>query len=105
MLRFAREVAQRASGRVREDLGRDRDFQIIVERLLELVGEAARGISAATRAAHPDVPWQAIVGMRNILAHDYGEINYGRVWVAAEIGIPDLIAKLERIVAALPPPE
>lgn len=57
MLGFAREVAQRVSGRVREDLDSDRDFQIIVERLLELVGEAARGISAATRAAHPDVPW------------------------------------------------
>lgn len=105
MLNFARDAHRLAQDRKREDLDSDFIFRLASERILELVGEAARRVSEVGRATHPQIAWIDIVGMRNVLAHDYGEINYEKVWIALSEKIPDLIAKLEPIVAALPPPE
>jgi uncharacterized protein with HEPN domain len=71
---------------------------------LELVGECARRISPVTRQAHPAVPWQDIVGMRNIIAHEYGRVDLDELWKTAERDAPRLVSALEAIVAALPPP-
>lgn len=105
MLKFARDAHRLAQGRRREDLATDYAFRLASERILELVGEAARRVSAGGQAAHPEIAWRGIIGMRNILAHDYGEIDYTEVWKALSERIPELIAKLEPIVDALPPPE
>ncbi|MBX3503457.1 MAG: DUF86 domain-containing protein [Alphaproteobacteria bacterium] len=80
MLGFGRDALRLAQDRERADLDRDFTFRLAAERILELVGEAARRVSPAVRGAHPDIPWIDTVGMRNV-------------------------PKLERIVAALPPPE
>ena len=42
---------------------------------LEIAGDACRGISAELLARYPEVPWSAIIGMRNILIHDYFGLN------------------------------
>jgi len=104
MLGFAREVAAFIRGRKREDLDFDRAFLRSLERSLELVGECARRISAGTWQAYPSVPWRDIVGMRNIIAHEYGRVNLDQVWRTAHRDIPPLVAALEEIVAGLPPP-
>jgi uncharacterized protein with HEPN domain len=44
----------------------------------KLVASFAAG--PAFQPAHAEIPWRAIVGQRNILAHDYGEIDDSRVW-------------------------
>jgi uncharacterized protein with HEPN domain len=59
-----------------------------VERQLLVIGEAARGISDKLRKANPQLPWSAIIGQRNVLAHDYGEILTERVWRVATDNIP-----------------
>ena len=73
------------------------------QRIVELIGEAAR--PDVGKARHPNIPWRQIVGARNILAHNYGSIDYDVLWTILHEGIPDLVTKLEPIVAALPPPE
>lgn len=80
MLGFAREVVEFSRGRRRADLDHDRAFLRALERALELVGECARRISAGTRRAHPAVPWQDIVGMRNVIAHEYGRVDLDEIW-------------------------
>ena len=66
-----------------EEFVRDRTFQDYlsnrmlrgaVERHIEIVGEAARRVSEETRQAHPEIPWHAIVGQRNVLAHEYDQV-------------------------------
>jgi len=79
----------------------DRRTQLAVERALELVGEAARRVSAQLRDAHPELPWRSIVGLRNVLVHDYGEIDSARVFAVAVRDIPALLAVLEPLL----PPE
>ena len=104
MLGFAREVVEFSRGRQRADLDRDRAFLRALERALELVGECARRISPGTRQAHPAVPWRDIVGMRNVIAHEYGRVDLDEIWKTAERDAPRLVAALESIVAVLPPP-
>lgn len=103
MARYARAAADVVAGRTFEEYGRDLTLQLALERALEIVGEAARKVSREFRQAHPEIPWEAIVGQRHVLAHDYGRIKQDRIWRVATAEIPDLLAKLERI--APPPPE
>ncbi len=104
MLAFAREVAAFIDGRKRADLDRDVAFLRAVERSLELVGECARRISPGTRERYATIPWQKIVGMRNVIAHEYGRVNFDEIWKTAQHDTPSLVSALEEIVAALPPP-
>ena len=79
----------------------DRRTQLAAERALELVGEAARRISIGFRDAHPELPWRSIVGLRNVLVHDYGEIDEARVFAVAVRDVPALLVVLEPLL----PPE
>ncbi len=69
-----------------------------VERHIEIFGEAARRVSEETRQAHPEIPWHAIVGQRNVLAHEYDEILHEAIWGIATRRIPELIAMLRRMM-------
>ncbi|WP_428675324.1 HepT-like ribonuclease domain-containing protein [Reyranella sp.] len=104
MLGFAREVVIFIRGRNREDLDSDRAFLRSLERSLELVGECARRISVGTREAYPFIAWRDIIGMRNIIAHEYGRVDPDELWKTASRDIPLLVSYMEAIVAALPPP-
>lgn len=57
----------------------DELLQVWMVHHLEILGEACRSASDPVRAEHPDVPWAAIVGMRNVLVHDYFGIDLGEV--------------------------
>ena len=69
-----------------------------VERDLEIIGEAARHISESFRAQHPEITWRKIIGLRNILSHDYGSVDDERVFAVAQTRIPELIAQLNRLL-------
>ena len=58
----------------------DEDKQGNVVRCLEIIGEAANHISEEICTANPEIPWAAIIGMRNNLIHGYNEVNYSLVW-------------------------
>jgi uncharacterized protein with HEPN domain len=76
-----------------------------VNRKFEIIGEAARHLSPAARKLFPDIPWQLAAAMRNILIHDYDEVNLNVVWETAQKDLPKLIAQIEAYLASQPPPE
>lgn len=78
----------------------DRKLQLAIERLVEIIGEAARGVSSECRAQHPGIPWSGIVAQRHVLAHEYGAIKRERIWMVATQRVPELIAQLKPL---LPP--
>lgn len=80
-----------------EDFQSDKMRRLATERLLETLGEAANHISAATRAEFPSIQWVRIVGLRNKLAHDYGEVLAARVWRIATDNVPALYSTLVSI--------
>ena len=71
-----------------------------VERSLEIVGEAARHISDETLSAHPEIPWKSIIGLRNLLAQEYGEARVDRLYLTATERVPELLRHLERFVSS-----
>jgi len=105
MLDAARVTVQFTRGRRFEDLLADRMLRSAVERNLEIVGEAARHVSLETRNKNPDVPWTSIIGLRNIIAHEYGEIRYERLWSICVNRLPALIRRLEALGVDNPPAE
>jgi uncharacterized protein with HEPN domain len=98
MLDAAREAMSFAAGRSRDDLDRDRMLVLAVVKDIEIIGEAASRTSAATRAAHPDVPWAQIIVMRNRLIHAYFDVDLQVVWDTVTGDLPLLIAMLEPLV-------
>src|SRR4249920_3032015 len=77
---------------------RDRVRRRALERMLELVGEAARRITLACRAEHPEIQWRRVIGQRNILAREYGLVDPKLLYQSARETMPSLIAALERIL-------
>lgn len=101
MLSAARLARELLEGVTREAYLGDRVRQLALERVLELLGEAARRVSDAFRAAHPEVDWRGLVGQRNVLAHEYGVIDQERLYRTGKESVPGLIAALERILQRL----
>lgn len=65
---------------------------------LEILGEAARALSDGARQAATDIPWRQVIGMRNILVHDYFGIDLGEVWNSVEHDVPPLKARLSQLL-------
>lgn len=98
MLDAALAIQAFVQGRRYEDYLADRMLRGAVERHIEIIGEAARRVSEATTEAHPDIPWRAIVGQRNVLAHEYAEVLHETVWRTATRRVPELIVALRAIL-------
>ena len=63
-------------------------------RRLEIIGEAASRLTPETQARFPQIPFRAMRGMRNIIAHDYGEVDMDLVWTTVSGDLAALIAAL-----------
>ena len=74
-----------------------------IERSLEIIGEAARRVSDGFRVAHAEIPWRQVIGQRNILAHEYGQIDHELLFRTASEDIPVLCETLRQIVSDLDP--
>ena len=76
----------------------NRMIRYAVERQLLVIGEAAHHVSAEFQEAHPEIPWRQMIGLRNVLAHEYGEIKVDRIWNAATVSVPELLKVLQPLV-------
>ena len=74
---------------------------LLVERRVDIIGEAARGVSDAFQVVHAEIPWRRIMSQRHVLAHDYGDIEDDKLWRVATVYVPELIRLLESLI---PPP-
>ena len=86
-----------------EDFLKDDLLKDAVERNLTILGEAARKISEQFKLEHLDIPWRRIIGLRNILVHEYEDINYEEIWEIITIHLPILILQLEQLMPPIPP--
>jgi uncharacterized protein with HEPN domain len=76
----------------------DRDVALLWD-----MREAAKRVSSTFKEAHPEIPWSSIIGQRNVLAHEYGEVLLERIWLVATKNIPELIQLLDPLIP--PPPK
>lgn len=65
---------------------------------LQIIGEATKQISSETRAAHPEVPWKNMAGMRDRIVHDYFGVSLEIVWDVVENHLPPLRESIRGLV-------
>lgn len=75
----------------------DEMLQVWVIHHLQIIGEAARGVSQALRDSHPEVAWAPIIALRNILVHKYFGLNLHQVWTMTQKDLPPLEEQVRQI--------
>lgn len=103
ILEAAKAIRRFVNGVTKEAFLANEEKYEAVNRKFEIIGEAARHLSPEIRKQFPDVPWQLITAMRNILIHDYDDVDLNVVWATTQDDLPSLITKLEAYVATHPP--
>ena len=98
MLDAARNAIEFTQDKTLADFLGDRMLQYAVERAVEIVGEAANRVSPSFQQAHPEIPWRKIVGQRNVLAHEYGDVDPTMMWDLTRLHLPDLVQQLEVLI-------
>ena len=62
--------------------------------LIQVIGEAAAGLSDGFIAQHPEVPWRQIIATRNRVVHGYFEVDLDILWDVAIIDVPELATRI-----------
>ena len=81
------------------------DKKAVAERYIMIVGEAAHMVSRETQERFPQIPWLDANDMRNVVAHEYMQVDYNEVWNVATVDFPKLEEQLLAIRQYLPPPD
>jgi uncharacterized protein with HEPN domain len=92
------EKIEKYSSLGHETFEHDELIQTWIVHHLQIIGEAASAIPDSFREKYPDVPWSKIIGMRNILVHNYFGIDVDAVWAVVVNDIPDLKQKIENAI-------
>ena len=74
-------------------------IQDAVIRGFEVIGEAVKHLSPELKQAHPGIPWRQIAGFRDVLIHDYGDVDVEEVWDVVEHHIPALKQVIEVLLS------
>jgi uncharacterized protein with HEPN domain len=90
-------IARKLPSAKKEFLASDM-HQVWVLYYIQLIGEAANGISAEFQQAHPIIPWKKIVAMRHLLVHQYFGIDLDEVWNTAQKDLPELQQEISLIL-------
>ncbi len=77
----------------------DRQLNLALVRLLEIIGEAANRVPEDQRARIPNVPWPQIVSLRNRLIHGDDEVDFDILWQIVTHDLPKLIKALKTPLA------
>lgn len=101
MLENAVKARSKAGSFTKADFDANEDLQMVLAHLIQTIGEAASKVFESTKAAHPEIPWKEIVGIRHRIIHDYMNINYDVLWAIATSDLEPLITQLRSII----PPE
>lgn len=80
MLEAISNIREFTQGVSREVLFSDKMRYFAVVKNIEIIGEAAHMLTEDFRSSHSELPWKAIIGMRNVIVHDYINIHEDLLW-------------------------
>jgi uncharacterized protein with HEPN domain len=95
MLREARMALVFVEGMSEADFVGDDKTRYAVVRCLEIIGEAASGISEETRKRIAAIPWSVVIGQRHVAIHHYRRLETPRIWATVKDDLPPLITAIE----------
>ncbi len=79
----------------------DEDLQSVLVHLVQVIGEAAAGLSDEFTSQHSEIPWRQIVAVRNRVAHGYFEVDPDILWDVAKVDVPHLADQVRVIRSKL----
>jgi uncharacterized protein with HEPN domain len=103
MLSYALDAIELLADADAVALASDKMRRYAVTRAVEIVGEAATRVSAERRAALPDIPWRAAIGMRNILIHGYAGLDVAILANTVRGQFPTLVEDLRKALGESAP--
>jgi len=80
-----------------ESLAANYEKQDAILRRITIIGESTKRLSPEFRQKHSDIPWKKIAGMRDVITHDYDEIDLTEIWTVVTENIPELLKYLENL--------
>ena len=96
----AEAILRHVSGLTREAFLADEKAQGATIHKLIIIGEAAGDVSRELRDRHPEIPWRAVRGFRDIAVHAYHTVDWMIVWTPATEDIPALLPQIRAILEA-----
>ena len=77
-----------------------RNYLIVdaVVRNFEIIGEASRNIPESIKHRYPLVPWKKMIGLRNLISHEYFGIDYEMIWTIAKDNLPQNKIDIQLII-------
>jgi len=82
----------------RETFENDKMLRVWCLHHIVIIGEAAARVSESTRSQHPEVPWRAVIGMRNAVVHGYFQVDWQEVWNVVEHNLEPLRKSIAALV-------
>jgi uncharacterized protein with HEPN domain len=101
MLFHARQAVAFIDGMSEDAFRADLRTRFAVQHALQIIGEAARALPLEITDRFQSIPWRKIVGMRNVLVHDYLGVDPNVVFDTARHFVPDLIGQLPTVIAEI----
>lgn len=95
----AQEILSFTAGMDQAALAADRRTQAAVLYEIIVIGEASNRLSNDFKAQHYTIPWKDIIGMRNILAHQYDIVDTDEVWNVVHRNIPALVERIAPLLS------
>lgn len=90
-------ILQYVKGIDQDALAVNYEKQDAILRRITIIGEATKRLSPEFRQKHSDIPWKKIAGMRDVITHDYDEIDLTEIWTVITENIPELFRYLENL--------
>ncbi|MEP0917544.1 DUF86 domain-containing protein [Leptolyngbya sp. DQ-M1] len=81
-----------------EALAANLEKQDAILRRITIIGEATKRLSQKFRTQHPSIPWKAMAGMRDVITHDYNEVDLDEVWTVIHENLPLLLEYIEPLL-------
>jgi uncharacterized protein with HEPN domain len=97
-IKEAIENVQKYASRGVDVFRKDELIQTWILHHIQILGEAAARLSDEFQEKHPEIPWFKIIGMRNILVHDYFSIDINAVWSVVENDLPVLYEQIVKLL-------
>lgn len=101
MLAAAEAIHRFVQGTAFEEFVANEEKRSAVERQIFIIGEAASRMARVLRLDDAPVPWHAVIGLRNILAHGYGTVEEEELWQVATVYVPVLAAHVGELLETL----
>lgn len=104
LIHISEEISriEQFTARGKTEFFRSELIQYAVLRSLQTLAESTKRLSDSLKASYPQVPWKEIIGLRNVLVHDYLAVDIEEIWKIVEFDLPRLKEQITLIRSQQP---